>query len=365
MIHMNKRFISFSAALLMGASVLIAGCTSPEAEPSSDTTESVISEETFEEGTHPVSSIPFIRDDIEEMNAYDAQMEEQGYHALKSTIYMGFTGDGETFEPIDTIDVEDNGITSTFVARIEESDFDGHAEYTVYALMTVNGQVVDFSFNGENSENGILTMTLMSNEDNIFTVSAKDLPSVVGENELRLSLFGYSGERDIYLNCQYSQLIFSSEEESAGNVVSVCPEEDISTSVYTDTEMISNSAYLVSPEEQIDFESDHYGYAKTITLPSPVLHYFIDNMSIEGTIGDRNGYMLFCVDGVLEPCWNGSYICGISVTEDILLKEIILETDFAPGEEHNICWYYLEMQGASEWPIYDYNRMTLEIQDPQ
>ena len=52
---------------------------------------------------HPVSSIAFLREWIEEINRADEEMEKQGYHAVRKTLFMQFTEDDEPYTPVSSI----------------------------------------------------------------------------------------------------------------------------------------------------------------------------------------------------------------------------------------------------------------------
>lgn len=355
-----------AAILLIGAAIFMSGCTSKPEKNITESTSAGLTEATesaTETGTHPVSKIAFMRRLIEENNASDEAMEQQGFHALKTICFISFTQDKDPYEPIENIKVDKNSMKATVVVRIEEGESDGHSEFQTYAVMMLNGKIVDFSLDGNAGKDGILSTTMQSNTDYIFTVSADDLPVIKGDNELTLTIFGYSESRDLYIDRQYSVVHFTSDHDESGKVIEACPEDKINIITHQDRNKAGSVSGLVSPEEQLDFESDHYGYRKYTVKPSAAMHFFIDNMSIECNIGNRRGLMLFFVDGKLQPVWNGSYIAEISLKESDLKKEIIIDSRFKPGEEHNICWHYVETRGVSEWPVSDCFTSHLAISD--
>ncbi len=371
--------------LLVGAAVLMSGCTSAnkketestgnsqtEATSSagieSETTNSSGSQteatsSTTEESVHPISKIAYLRDLIEELNESDKAMEEQGFHALKTICLVNFIQDEDPYEPIETINIEKNNLKATAVIRIEEGDFDGHSDFEINAIMRVNDNIVNFSLDDKNSKDGVLSTTLQTNEDYILQVSADNFPVEKGENEISLMVFGYSRSRDLYIEQQSSSVRFTSDHEESGDVVEICPEDKINVVTYQDQNEVKADSYFIMPEEQLDFESDHYGYKKVTTLPSPTMHFQIDNMSVEGVIGNRKGLLLFFVDGKLQPVWNGSYIGEISLKESDLIKEIIIASKFKSGEKHNISWHYVETHGVDEWPVGSRYTSHMEIKD--
>ena len=358
-----------AVGLLIGTAVFLSGCKSTDiiiSENTGNSTTEVTSattETTTEQDAHPVTKIPFLRKKIEEINEADKEMEQQGFHALKTICFIYFTQDEDPYEPIETVKIDKNRLEATAVVRIEEGDFDGHSDFGIYAFMTVNGKVVDFSLDDKSSKDGVLSTTMQTNEDYILQVSADNLPVEKGENEISLITIGYSGSRDMYISSQSSSVRFSSDHEESGNVIEVCPEENINIITYQDKNKANGASYFIMPEEQLNFESDHYGYVKVTTLPSPTMHFLIDNMSTEGLIGNRGGLLLFFVDGKLQPVWNGLYIGEISLKESDLVKEIVIASEFKSGEEHNIAWYYVETHGVSEWPVDTWYSSHVEIKD--
>ena len=360
-------------SLLLGASLLLTGCTAEPEGSQVSTQESLITEtETVPEGSsydtteapalHPESDITFLREWIEEVAAADAEMEAMGYHAIKTAMFTGFVLDEEPYDRIDTTRPDGNSIDTTAVLRVEESDFDGNSDIKICAIMTVNSQVVDFSLGGNESTNGILNMDVKTNEDYIFNVTASDLPVVTGDNTLSLTFFGFYEDKDMYLDYQTSTLTFTSDIEADGNTIEICPEDEYEILTIQDPAEVIDSQTFVAPEEQLDFESDHYGFTQTTTVPCPTIHYYIDNMSIEDLSGNRNGLVLLFIDGQLQPVWNGYYIGEVSLSEQDLMKEILIETDFQSGENHNIAWYYLELNGVTEWPNSSWEFMHVAVQ---
>lgn len=362
-------------ALLVGAAILMSGCTSANNGKSestgnsqAETTSSASSQteatsSTTGEAAHPISKIAYLRNLIEQLNESDKEMEQQGFHALRTYCLTKFIQDENPYEPIETINLDKNNLKATAVIRIEEGDFDGHSDFEINAIMTINDKVVNFSLDDKSSKDGFLSTTLQTNEDYILEVSADNLPVEKGENEISLRVFGYSRSRDLYIEHQSSSVRFTSDHEESGDVVEICPEDKINVVTYQDQNEVTADSYFIMPEELLDFESDHYGYKKVTTLPSPTMHFQIDNMSVEGFIGNRKGLLLFFVDGKLQPVWNGSYIGEISIKESDLIKEIVIASEFKSGEKHNISWHYVETHGVDEWPVGNWYTSHMEIKD--
>ena len=182
----------------------------------------------YAENAHPVSSIPFMREWIGEINRADEEAEKMGYHPVKKILIMEFTEDEAPYDPARTITAEGNSIHATVVMRIEEADSDESSEFSVTAALLVNGKPVDFSLDGNSSTEGILTASLNSNRDYIVSLSAENIPVLSGENKLLLAVFGYCKDQDFYLDEQRTEGSFVSGQAYDGAAVVTCPEDEIS-----------------------------------------------------------------------------------------------------------------------------------------
>ena len=365
------------ASILITISLLLAGCSfgQPGTETKgTESTEVTISSEKTEvtetsgsseaKSGHPESSISFLRKMIEEINEVDAQAEQMGYHPLRTILLMRFTEDKDPYEPVETVQADKNSITATTVMRIEEADFDGSSDFQTAAMLLLNGKSVEFSIDGKSSEGGILTTSLQTNKDYVMSVSANDLPVIEGKNKLTLLVFNYSKDKELYLDCQNDSVFFTSEQAYGGNVISACPESDINVFTAKDqseADQFPSRSFIV-PDEFVDFESDHYGYALTKTRSNPTMHFYISNMDNEDVNGDRSGFMLLFVDGKMQNVWNGKRFGEINIAEKDLLKVIKIKTDYKAGERHNVSWFYIETSDASRWiPVYRFS-MLLQIE---
>ena len=354
---------------------MLSGCVSKPSGPYSQTAEEssgdVIDESTEaaddpnREQNHPLSSIGILREMIEESNRLDEAAEQMGFHPLKTILFMSFTEDDEPYSPISTGIIPMNGgsLNVTVVMRIEDAENDGSSDFSATAVMLLNGQAVDFQMNEKNSEGGILTASLRSNQDYIMSVSAEDLPVVTGENELMLVVFNYCQARDLYLDCQSIAGHFVSEQDHIGTVTASCPENEID--IYTIREKTDMGRFsempFVSAGEMVDFQSDHYGNYLMTTKPDPTMHFYIDSSSFSESAGSHTGKMFLLIDGELQPAWNGKYFGDISYLDSDLMKVIRIGTSFQAGEQHHVYWCCQETQSSAEWPFRTYSRMKMKI----
>ena len=101
-----------AVGLLIGTAVFLSGCKSTDnmiSESTGNSTTEVTStttETTTAEDAHPVTKIPFLRKKIEEINEADKEMEQQGFHALKTICFIYFTQDEDPYEPIETVKID-------------------------------------------------------------------------------------------------------------------------------------------------------------------------------------------------------------------------------------------------------------------
>ena len=331
---------------------------SKKTEATSQTTEG------SEDSRHPVSSIEFLRKWIDDNNETDKIMEQQGYHAVKKILYMSFVNDDAPYNQIKELAAEGSSVHATVVMRVEEADSDESAVFSMSAVLLANGKPVNFRLNENSSQDGILTFSLNSNQDNIMSLSAEDLPEVAGENKLILVVFGYCKDTDFHLDSQSITGSFQSATKNDGVSIVTCPENEIDIETIQDEKELVKytSRDLLSKGEMIDFQSDHYGNYLMTSYKNPTLHYYLDNVSIPGQYDNTDGIMFMLVDGEMKPVWNGSCFGEISMRDSDMLKVIQLESGFPAGEQHHVYWYYVETTGVEEWPLSTHERMKLKTE---
>lgn len=349
--------LSCMCLLFAGSGACAAGGTPEEAAPGAA--------EGPENGQHPVSSVAFLREWIEEDNRMNEEAERQGFHPVKQTLFLAFTEDGGAGEPVETVASEDGGIHGTVVARIEDPETDASDLFSMTAVLLLNGRPVDFSLEGNGSQEGVLSLPLNSNRDYIMTLRAGTLPVSAGENRLILIMFGYRGDQDFYLGPTYTKGSFLSDREYAGVSVAPCPEDQIDTVVIQNRSELQPYAEnpFLSAGEMTDFQADHYGNYLMTSKPNPTMHFYLDNMSIPGMLSGSRGILFMLIDGELKPVWNGCRFGEMSVGDGDLLRVIRVESGFGSGEEHHIFWCYQETEGAEEWPVTQTFRMKMKMMD--
>lgn len=361
-----RKIISIALMICVSISTLsLTACNSltdnslPQAtESTSQTTES------SEDSQHPVSSIEFIRKQIEEINQNDELMEQQGFHAVRKILLMSFVEDNTPYNQIKEITAEGSSVHATVVMRVEEADSNVSSVFSMTAVLLANGKPVNFRLNENSSRDGILNVSLNSNQDYIMSLTAEDLPTDAGENKLILVGFGYCKDQDFYLDPQCTTGSFQSSIKNNG--VSSVPSPENEMDIVTIREKSELGQYdqmsLLYAGEMIDFQSDHYGNYLMTSKADPTLHFYIDNMNTQGQYDNSKGIMFLMIDGELKPVWNGRCFGEISIREGDLLKVIRLKSGFPAGEQHHIYWYYLETEGVSEWPSYASCRMKLKTE---
>ena len=343
--------------MISGGTCVYAGAEIPE-NPGMETAG------TPDSGRHPVSSIAFLREWIEENNRMDEEMEQQGFHSTGKILYLSFAEDSEPYAQAGTIAAEDSGIHATAVMRIEDAKSSESSGFSVTAVLLMNGKPVDFRLDGNSSEGGILTVSLNSNQDYIMHLSAEDLPVMPGENKLLLIAFGYCMDQDFYLDPCYTKGSFLSDAEYDGAAITPCPEGEIDAVSIRDKGELG--AYIqqmfLSDGEMTDFQSDHYGNFLMTSRPDPTMHFYLDNMSVQGLYNNSKGILFLFIDGKLMPVWNGNCFGEMSVRDGDLLRVIRVKSGFRAGEQHHIYWCYQETEGAEEWPLCMRYRMKMKIE---
>ena len=313
---------------------------------------------------HPVSSIAFLREWIEEINRMDEEAEQQGYHPVRKILIMEFTEEDEPYTPVRAITAEGSSIHSTVVMRIEEADNDESTGFSMTAVLLVNGKPADFRMDEKASTEGILTARMNSNRDYVISLSAENVPVLPGENEVILVMFGYSEDLDFYLDPQNIKGSFVSDQAYDGAAIIPCPEDEINVVAIRDRSGLQQYAEMrfISAEDMTDFQSDHYGNYLMTSKPDPVMYFYLDNMSIQGLTGSFSGIMFMLVDGELKPVWNGNCFGEISIQDSDLLKVIRVESGFRAGEQHHVYWYWQETGDIEEWPLSMAYRMKMKIE---
>ncbi|SCW68548.1 hypothetical protein SAMN02910456_02583 [Ruminococcaceae bacterium YRB3002] len=337
--------------------------TSVSSEETEETEATSQTPEASEDSQHPLSSIEFMRELIDEINQSDAQMEEQGYHPVRKILLMSFVEENTPYNRIEEIAAEGSGVHSTVAMRVEEGDSNESSVFAMTAVLLANGKPVSFRLNDNSSQDGVMTFPLNSNQDYIMSLSAEDLPAVEGANKLMLVVFGYSKDQDFYLESQSTTASFLSSTENDGVSAVTCPENEIDIVTIHDQSELGQYAQMdfLADGEMTDFQSDHYGNYLMTSRPEPTLHYYIDNMSDPGLYDNSEGIMFMLVDGELKPVWNGNCFGAISMKDGDLVKVIRLQSGFAAGEQHHIYWYYQETAGVSDWPLSTSYRMKMII----
>ena len=313
---------------------------------------------------HPVSSIEFMREWIDEIHQADELMEQQGYHAVRKILLMSFAQDDAPYAPIEKIAAEGSGVHAAVVMRVEEADSNESSVFSMTAVLLVNGKPVSFRLNENSSRDEILTVPLNSNQDYMMALSAEDLPVVTGENKLMLVVFGYCKDQDFCLDPQCITGSFLSAVDNGGASAVPCPENEIDIVTIQNRSELGQYARMdfLSDGDMTAFQSDHYGNYLMTSKPEPTLFFYIDNMNNQGQYDNSKGIMFLLIDGELKPVWNGSCFGEISMRDSDLVKVIRLKSGFPAGEQHHIYWYYQETEGVSDWPAWASFRMKIKTE---
>ena len=247
--HKNRNMKCMVIVLALLCALLSSGRTDACASSADPESQDRKTAEVSESFLHPVSSIEFMREWINEINQSDELMEQQGFHAVRKTLFMSFVEDDTPYTPIENIAAEGSGVHATVVMRVEEADSNESSVFSMTAVLLANGKPVNFRLNENSSREGILTVSLNSNQDYIMSLSAEDLPADEGENKLILVVFGYCKDQDFYLNPQSITGFFQSAVKNDGTSAVPCVENEI------DIVTIQNRSEL-GQYARMDFLSD-------------------------------------------------------------------------------------------------------------
>ncbi len=362
--HKNRNMKCMVIVLALLCALLSSGRTDACASSADPESQNRKTAEVSESFLHPVSSIEFMREWINESNQSDEFMEQQGFHPVRKILLMSFTEDDAPYTPIEKIAAEGSGVQATVVMRVEEADSNESSAFSMSAVLLVNGKPVSFRLNENSSRDEILTVPLNSNQDYMMALSAEDLPVVTGENKLMLVVFGYCKDQDFCLDPQCITGSFLSAVDNGGASAVPCPENEIDIVTIQNRSELGQYARMdfLSDGDMTAFQSDHYGNYLMTSKPEPTLFFYIDNMNNQGQYDNSKGIMFLLIDGELKPVWNGSCFGEISMQDSDLLKVIRLESSFQAGEQHHIYWYYQETEGITDWPASARYRMKIKVE---
>lgn len=205
-----------------------------------------------------------------------------------------------------------------------------------------NGQIYDFSVDGKQSQNGSLSVDIPYNEDVILPFEVNDLPIQKGDNFLHFCFIPYCKETGIFLTPQKYTAHYWSDRESAGiKPVAISTESDLSPE---NIHVIKNKEeaaafYNVQESDRISSNDDTYALH-----PNPTFLLNISNLSDSNESSNRSGIAMCCADGNIQPVWNGNKYAAVSVSEGEYRKTIAFDTNYLPGEKHDVCMIYVELE---------------------
>lgn len=208
-----------------------------------------------------------------------------------------------------------------------------------------NGEVIDFSVDGRQSEGGILQIDFPYFEELVVPFTAEALPIIEGDNTLYFAFFPYCEETGGYLASQSFIGFYRSEQACEGrNSLPITAEADLDPDrimVVDDKNKAMTNDY-VALSDLISFNGGSFPMEYTVR-PEPTFYLNISNaMNVEGP-SNRGGIMLFFADGQPQPVWNGKLFAAASVGDNEYKKSFSIKTGFKSGEQHDVLLAYAEL----------------------
>ena len=230
------------------------------------------------------------------------------------------------------------------------------ADYSVTTsmMLIVNGQVYDFSVDGKQSTDGILTMDLPYNQDLVYPFDMSGVPVQTGENEMMFWIFPYCEQKNFYLSPQSFTGYFTADKAADGLApVSTLAQSDIRGLVTETTDGLSKEEIL-RPDKLLTFTDQQYlvsaqdgGRTLTVKANAP-LHFEMLNMNNDLGPSNRSGYCMVFSNGRLLPAFQGKQLAELSFRDTELFYSVPFDTDFHAGDTAFIRCYYVQYENDKD-----------------
>ncbi len=205
-----------------------------------------------------------------------------------------------------------------------------------------NGEVYDFTLDGKQSTDGMITMEVKDDKDYVIPFEVNDLPVREGNNTFYFSSVFYGEKTGKYPVPQRYEGHFRAEKARPGREpVKAAAESELEPgqiTVVTDRGE-ANYAQLVSEESVIDSKGLNYQLH-----PNPTFYVNARNIGNQDDPCNRSGIMLIFVDGKPQTCFNGCMYGAVSLTDKEYRKEFAFPTAFQAGEKHAVLLLYSETE---------------------
>ena len=205
-----------------------------------------------------------------------------------------------------------------------------------------NGEVYDFTLDGKQSTDGMITMEVKDDKDYVIPFEVNDLPVQEGNNTFYFSSVFYGEKTGKYPVPQRYEGHFQSEEARSGRApLRAASESELAPGqISTKTERADAIQYrTVNSEAVISSKWQNYQLH-----PNPIFYLNASNIRNQDDPCNRSGIMLIFIDGKPQACFDGCMYGKISLTDKEYRKEFAFPTSFQAGEKHAVLLLYSETE---------------------
>lgn len=270
----------------------------------------------------------------------------------------------------DNLQVQDGKLNLFFHYRNEldeGSAYDPiHDKMNVIVLMTVNGELCDFTIDDKKSENGIMEMQFQMESEYIAPIQIQNFSVKEGENQIRCHTILDIEEKPLptplFLGAEGN--FYSDRDISAEKPVNVAVNANPDSLDAETVQKISGKkpistggqfTSLFYPYDEEEVNDKETIQKVNITSDTP-LYVELPNTEAFGGPANCSGVFIMQKDGALCPAWDGKPILLVQMHDSDPFVSVSANPDFQSGETTEIRLYYVEIssdranKGASSRP---------------
>lgn len=303
----------------------------------------------------------------EENNSFLEQFSDLDVMDVAYISFEDISNETPTVLDYDKLPYENNSLNMTLYSKIQTSDPPEEDTCPAIMLMTVNGQLYDFSIDGKASSNGFLETVLPINKDLRVPLNVKNLPAQKGENDFRFYII--STQCDSYpplIRSYYG--IFHSSTENGGIKPVILPDESEVKIIQTETTDGKSQNELINPFDKTIYMFDSDAVISTnneefssVLKPSTQFYFDLPNINHDLGPSNRNGICLVLFNGKAMNIWNSHPCTSISMTDNEIMKRLLLPVDLKPGDKGQISCIYIDLENETGEPLTFENAELIQI----
>lgn len=239
-------------------------------------------------------------------------------------------------------------IYTAYALQLDNYPYEGEADMVM--LVAVNDVLCEFNLNGEQSENGSLTVQRPVNTDITESLTINDCNLVVGENEVSVYIAVYFPQIGHVTINSLSRPFQSDTEQTQSHTVTLGVAElsgVTSLTVNQVNEQECNNLMSESSDfiyEQISFDSSK---RCTTVAPGGITSYHFVNKRFDSVPEQRNSICLVLHNGKLIPAWNGSELLEIPFTKEDISINLPVVCEMKEGDYSFMTYVFFDLDDDS------------------